>query len=167
MKKPIMYKKSIYDIDYSKLKKLGIKTLIFDLDNTLALLDDNFDYSKAKELIDELKKDFKVFIVSNSKKKRVSKYSDIFGIECVYFAMKPLTKGLNKLTKKYSLKKSEICMIGDQLVTDIFSGILFGINTILVDPLGKKDLKITGFNRTIEKLIFGLSKNFKRGKYYE
>ncbi len=33
---PDVYQKSIYTIDYSKLKEKGIKCLLFDLDNTLA-----------------------------------------------------------------------------------------------------------------------------------
>ena len=32
--KPDIYKKNIFDIDYLKLKKDGIKCLVFDLDNT-------------------------------------------------------------------------------------------------------------------------------------
>ena len=41
--KPTKYYKNIYSIDYNKLKKLGIKCLVFDLDNpncltTLAML---------------------------------------------------------------------------------------------------------------------------------
>ena len=31
---PDIYQKSIYDINYKKLKKVGIKCLLFDLDNT-------------------------------------------------------------------------------------------------------------------------------------
>ena len=43
----------------------------------------------------------------------------------------------------YNLKKEEMIIIGDQIVTDIISGKRFKIKTILVDPLGVKDLKIT------------------------
>ena len=42
--------------------------------------------------------------------------------------------------------------------------------TILVDPLGEKDLKITGLNRKVEaKIISYYQKQgvFERGKYYE
>ena len=55
-------------------------------------------------------------------------------------------------------------------MTDILGGNRFGIYTILVDPLGKKDLKITTFNRFLEnRIIKKLSKRniLKRGKYYE
>ena len=41
---------------------------------------------------------------------------------------------------------------------------------ILVDPLGEKDLKITGLNRKIEeKIVKRYEKRglFERGKYYE
>ena len=38
---PNMYKKNILDINYEKLKEIGIKCLIFDLDNTIALIDEN------------------------------------------------------------------------------------------------------------------------------
>jgi len=61
-------------------------------------------------------------------------------------------------------------MIGDQIVTDIQAGNRFGILTILVDPLGKKDLKITGLNRFLENKIikyYSKDKIFERGNYYE
>ena len=37
---PNMYQKNIYEIPYQKLKQRGIKCLVFDLDNTLRLLDE-------------------------------------------------------------------------------------------------------------------------------
>ena len=46
---PDMYLKSVYDIDYAKLKKKGIKCIIFDLDNTLAPLNMNKPSKKLKD----------------------------------------------------------------------------------------------------------------------
>ena len=92
------------------------------------------------------------------------------GVDDIYLAMKPFTRGLRKVQKKYGFQKSEMIMIGDQLVTDIKSGVKFGIKTILVDPLGKKDLKITSFNRFIENQKISKYKKenlFERGRYYE
>ena len=111
-----------------------------------------------------------VFICSNNTKKRIRPYLDDLGIEGLSWSMKPSIKSLVYLKTKYHFKKKEMCIIGDQIVTDILAGNRFRIKTILVDPLGKKDLKITGLNRQIEKLIIkhyekrGL---FERGKYYE
>lgn len=167
--RPDMYKKDIFEIDYQKLKDKGIKCLIFDLDNTLGLLEHERCPAKAKKLLKGLQKDFLILISSNNTKKRIKPYLKDLGIGGVAFSLKPLTRGLRKIKRDYGLKKKEMVMIGDQIVTDILSGNKFKIMTILVDPLGKKDLKITGLNRAIEtKIIKYYNKRglFERGKYY-
>jgi len=168
--KPTMYKKDIYDINYSKLKEMGIKCLVFDLDNTLGLLENKKCPIKTKRLLKQLQKDFFVFIVSNNTKKRILPYLEDLGIDGVSMALKPLTIGLHRIKKKNKFKKNEMVIIGDQIVTDILCGKRFGIMTILVDPLGVKDLKITSLNRKIESMIikkYSRKNIFERGKYYE
>ena len=164
--KPTMYQKSIFDIPYEKLKQEGIHCLVFDLDNTIATVYDETCPEKTKELIMELKKDFIVALNSNNNKKRLKPYLEELQIEGVYWGLKPSVRGLWHIQRKYHLKKNEICMIGDQLVTDVLSGNRFHVKTILVDPLGKQDLKVTGLNRKIENRLIqkGL---LERGKYYE
>ncbi len=167
--RPDMYKKDIFEIDYQKLKDKGIKCLIFDLDNTLGLLEHERCPVKTKKLLKGLQKDFLILISSNNTKKRIKPYLKDLGIGGVAFSLKPLTRGLRKIKRDYGLKKKEMVMIGDQIVTDILSGNKFKIMTILVDPLGKKDLKITGLNRAIEtRIIKYYNKRglFERGKYY-
>lgn len=167
--KPTMYKKNIFEIDYDKLKKMGIKCLVFDLDNTLGLIEHKKCPRNAKKLIKSLQKDFLILISSNNTKERIEPYLKDLGIGGVAFSMKPSTRGLRKIKKDYSLKKKEMVMIGDQIVTDVLSGKRFKIMTILVDPLGTKDLKITGLNRKIEaKIIKRYEKRgiFERGNYY-
>ncbi len=168
--KPTMYKKDVHDVNYSKLKDMGIKCLIFDLDNTLGLLENKKCPLKTKRLIKSLQDDFLVFIVSNNTKRRIKPYLEELGIGGVSMSLKPSTRGLRKIKHDYHLKKKEMVIIGDQIVTDILAGKRFKIMTILVDPLGKKDLKITGLNRFFEaKIIEKYEKRgtFERGKYYE
>ncbi len=168
--KPTMYYKDIFSINYRKLKKEGIKCLIFDLDNTLALIDEKKCPDKTYKLIKKLQDDFIIFIISNNTKRRIKPYMDDLGIDAVGLAMKPLTIGLRRIKKQYKLKKKEMVMIGDQIVTDIISGKNFRIKTILVDPLGKHDLKITNLNRKLESWIINRYRKrgiFERGKYYE
>lgn len=167
---PNSYYKNIYDINYKKLKKERIKCIMFDLDNTLALIDEGVPPKKVINFIKELNKDFDTFIVSNNNKKRIDKFCSYFDSEYVSKAMKPLNKGFKEVQKKKNYKKTEMCIVGDQLMTDICGGNRFGCYTILVDPLGKKDLKITFFNRFMENIIINnLSKKgiLERGKYYE
>lgn len=168
--RPTMYKKDIFAIDYQKLKDMGIKCLVFDLDNTLGLLEHKKCPKKSKTLLKSLQKDFLVFISTNNTKKRIQPYLKDLGIGGVSFSLKPSTRGLRKIKNDYNLKKKEMVMIGDQIVTDILAGNRFKIMTILVDPLGDKDLKITGINRALEaKIIRKYEKKgvFERGKYYE
>ncbi len=167
--KPTIYQKSIYDISYEKLKKKKIRALIFDLDNTVARIDQDHCPEKSKALISKLKKDFDVFLLSNNTKRRVEPYRNECEVEAVCNALKPSSRGLKKIMKK-GYSKNEMILIGDQLVTDILAGKLFSIPTILVDPLGEKDLKITKLNRFIEKKILKKYKKkniLERGKYYE
>lgn len=167
--KPTIYKKDIFNIDYNNLKEKGIKCLVFDLDNTLGLIDNKKCPRKTKKLLKELKKDFLILICSNNTKKRLKPYLKDLGIGGVALSMKPSTRGLRKIKHNYNLKKKEMCMIGDQIVTDILAGNRYRIMTILVDPLGEADLKITGLNRKIEKKIvdkYTKKGIFERGKYY-
>ena len=168
---PKMYQKSIFDISYDKLKEKGIKCLVFDLDNTLGLIDQELPNSDVVELFNKIKKDFDLYILSNnSKTERVDKYKDALGCKAQNKALKPFTRGLRRISEAGNYKKSEMAIIGDQLVTDIYAGTRYGIITVLVDPLGEKDLKITGLNRKVEaKIISYYQKQgvFERGKYYE
>ncbi len=167
--KPSIYQKTIFDIPYQKLKEEGIRCLIFDLDNTLGLISHKNCPEEAKQLIKKLQKDFTVLICSNNTRKRLKPYLEDLGVEGVAWSMKPSIKGLLQIKNKYHFYKKEMCIIGDQIVTDILAGKRFHIKTVLVDPLGEKDLKITGLNRKIEaRIIKRYEKKgiFERGNYY-
>lgn len=168
---PKMYKKSILDIDYDKLKSINIKCLMFDLDNTLLKIKKSIPKKATCDLIKKLKKDFSVFVVSNcSDHKRVSVAAERLGVEYVKFSMKPFSRGFRKIKKKFNFKKSEMCIIGDQLMTDVIGGNRYGIYTVLVDPLSAtEELKVTSFNRFFERIkLKKLAKKglLKRGEYY-
>lgn len=168
--KPTRYYKDVYSIDYKKLKEENIKCIVFDLDNTLGKIDNLECPDKTKKLLNDLKKDFTVFISSNNNRKRIEPYLKELGINGVAWSLKPSTRGLRKISKGYKFKKEEMVIIGDQIVTDILAGRRYKIKTILVDPLGKADLKITGLNRKIENIIvknYTKKGIFERGKYYE
>ena len=168
--KPSIYQKTIFDINYKQLKQEGIRCLIFDLDNTLGLISHKTCPDEAKELIKQLQKDFTVLICSNNTRRRLKPYLEELGIDGIAWSMKPSIKGLVQIKLKYHFYKKEMCIIGDQIITDILAGKRFHIKTILVDPLGEKDLRITGLNRSLEKKIIARYEKkgiFERGKYYE
>ena len=60
---PDMYQKSIYDINYKKLMKEGLRCLLFDLDNTCVPYKESVASDRLKKLFNRLKKlGFKVII---------------------------------------------------------------------------------------------------------
>ena len=167
---PKMYKKDIFDINYELLKREGIKCIIFDLDNTIAIFDEKRISSKTMNLLNKLKNDFKIVVMTNNFKTRISWLSKNLYVDFVSFALKPSNRGFKKVQKKYNYSKSEMCVVGDQLITDILGGNNFRIMTVLVDPNSKRDLNITKINRILENKIFRILKKdaiLERGKYYE
>ena len=164
--KPCMYCKSIFDINYELLKKKGISVLIFDLDNTIMTVDEEVPSDKVKDLFNKLNKDFKIFIASNNVKERVRRIGKYMNVHAFYSVVKPTKKIKKLLLHKYDVWMDKVAIIGDQIVTDIFMGNRLHMLTILVDPLGEKDLKVTYFNRWLERRIMKIIK-FSRGDYYE
>ena len=164
--KPLMYKKSIFDINYDKLKKRNIKIIVMDLDNTIATVKEQVAKKEVKELFNKLSKEFKLVIASNNFKKRVTLMCNNLPCDYFYNLFKPSKKLKRLLISKYHVNMNEVCIIGDQIVTDIFLANRIGALSVLVDPLGEKDLKITSLNRFIEKRIIKRI-NFKKGEYYD
>lgn len=168
---PDLYVKSIYYVDYQKLKERGIKCILFDLDNTVAPLSLKKPNKKIKDLFFKLKDmGFKVIIFSNSNKKRLKPFKDELEVDCAFNCKKPMQKKFKLILKEFKYKESEVVIIGDNIITDVLGGNKIGITTILINPLSTKERKITKISRIYEKFIIRrLSKKelFYRGKYYE
>lgn len=165
-----MYSEDIYHVNYERLKEQGVKCLLFDLDNTLVEPHVKVSNTRLQHLFDELKKDFQVVIFSNSRKKRLIPFKEELDVDVNYSSMKPLPFSFYKILKKYHLKKNEVVLIGDQLLTDIIGGNRVGIKTVLINPITEKDLWITKLNRMRETRKFTkLQKRglLEKGKYYD
>ncbi|MFD1412894.1 YqeG family HAD IIIA-type phosphatase [Oceanobacillus jeddahense] len=144
----------IFDLKPEKLKELGIKGIITDLDNTLVAWDvkdatpDVITWFKSME-----ENDIKVTIISNNNQERVTVFSEPLGTPFVFSAKKPLSRAFKTVAKQMDLKKEEILVVGDQLLTDVLGGNIAGFYTVLVVPVVQTDGKITRINRLIERRI--------------
>ncbi len=168
---PDMYKESIYKINYDKLKEIGIKCLLFDLDNTIVPFREKEPRIETKELFYKLKqKGFKIIIFSNSPKMRLNPFKEELNVDIYGSAKKPCSRSFYNVLKKYKFNENEVAIIGDQILTDIVGGNKVGITTILTTPLESKDPFWTKPNRIREKRIMQKLRDkslFKKGKYYE
>ena len=137
------------------IHKEGIKLILMDMDNTL--IDSKGKYSKElRRWIKNIKaKGVKFYIISNSfSESTVKRISKELGVQYLYKASKPSTKAFKKICDKYpDANKCEILMVGDQLFTDIWGANRFGIRTILVKRLNKKEIIISKIKRPFERII--------------
>lgn len=152
---PSEFVRSVFHITPEFLKDKGIKGIITDLDNTLV----EWDRPDATPMLIEWFKGMKeagikVTIVSNNNEMRVQSFADPLGIPFIFKARKPLGKAFRQALQIMSVKKAEVVVIGDQLLTDVFGGNRQKLHTILVIPVAKSDGFVTKFNRMVERRIF-------------
>lgn len=166
---PNSYQKSVFTINYTKLKEKNINTLIFDIDGTIAKADDINISKDIQKLIDKLKKSFNIILISNNHIERVKPVADLLNLKMIYDADKPLKTPYNKVIQTFNVKKENIAAIGDQTLTDIVGANEYGIYSILVDQIDKKNNIQTGMAQTLQKFMLNkLEKKhlWKNGKYY-
>ncbi|WP_268869825.1 YqeG family HAD IIIA-type phosphatase [Schinkia azotoformans] len=162
---PNEHVKSIFEIDPAKLKERGIKGIITDLDNTLVEWDRPEATPKLVEWFQKMKDHgIIITVVSNNNKERVKQFSGPLGIQYIYEARKPMGRAFRKAVHDMNLKKDEVVVIGDQLLTDVLGGNRSGLHTILVVPVAQSDGFFTKFNRRIERSI--LNRMRRKGMVY-
>jgi len=137
------------------LKDKGVTAIITDLDNTLVEWDRPDATPKLIEWFVGMKAaGIQVTIVSNNNELRVKSFADPLGIPFIFKARKPLGKAFRQALNTMSVKREEVVVIGDQLLTDVFGGNRQKLHTILVIPVAKSDGFFTKFNRMVERRIF-------------
>lgn len=153
---PKLYAPSLFDIDLKHLQRQGIKAILFDIDNTLIPWGRrDLDPKIEKWFCGLLDQGFKVCIVSNNDKKRVSDLTGPLQVPGVHRAAKPSRKGLRQALGLLGTSIQETALVGDQVFTDVLAGNRLGLYTILVTPLSKKEFIGTRVNRKLEKLVLG------------
>ena len=151
---PYGHAQNIYEIPVDFYKKLGIKVLMMDLDNTL----DSYKLFKPTErainLIKELKENnIRPIVVSNNRGKRVSSYANELDIEYIAHAKKPFPNVLNKIIKEKDINRDELLFIGDQMMTDVLATHYANVRIILTEKLVKEDQWTTHINRIFGRII--------------
>lgn len=148
------YVKNVFQIDLEKLKNEGKRVIFTDLDNTLVGATVKAPTPEIIEFLNQAKDlGFEVIIVSNNNKERVSYFAKDLSIKAAHHkALKPLKLKLRKILKQYN--RSEVIMIGDQLMTDVLVAKRLGLYTILVEPIHlHSDENSTKFNRRLERFV--------------
>jgi uncharacterized protein len=159
---PDEYVSSVYEIDLDKLWEIGKRLLLTDLDNTLVPWNHPDVPAPLLNWIQTAtNRGFKVCIVSNNTGPRVQAFAQLSGIHAVGAAKKPKPHGYRQALQQFDVPVTEAVMVGDQLFTDIRGGNLYGLYTILVLPINKKEWWGTKMTRQLEK--YAMRRLVKRG----
>lgn len=145
---------TVYNISPSQLKSHGIRAVFSDLDNTLIAWNNPDGTPELREWMEDLKHaGIPLIVVSNNSQARVQKAVASLNLPFVYRSLKPLSFGITRARKRLGLKKSEVVMVGDQLMTDMIAANSAGVRSILVKPLVNTDKWDTKINRFFEKYV--------------
>ena len=131
---------SVLDIDFEYLHRHGIKAALIDLDGTVVARGTFEVASEVRELLK--RQPLKMYIATNRPKSRdlkdLREHLNANGvIHPIGFWGKPFPKYYAQAASDHGLKPSELVMIGDRYLQDIFGANLAGLQTIVVRKLDK------------------------------
>ena len=90
---PCQYVANIHCIDFVQLKRLGIKAICSDLDNTLVPWSANQVNPELLDWIDKAQSaGFEVYLISNAVPKRFARFAELLGVRGIGKAGKPRKK---------------------------------------------------------------------------
>jgi HAD superfamily phosphatase (TIGR01668 family) len=113
-----------------------IRLLMMDFDNTIVPYTTNLPTRKMQEWLEMMSEyDIQLCVVSNSKKLRVQRFCEKFGIDCITHAGKPGTKGIEACMYQYGVQPDYAALVGDQIYTDVLGANRAGVRSILVKSI--------------------------------
>lgn len=132
----------------------GFRGLIVDLDNTLMGFRQTELEADHLEWVQQAhERGFRLVMVSNNFTERVTGIARQLNVACVPNALKPLPFGMLRALRMLGLPRRTVAVVGDQLFTDVLSGKLCGLYTILTEPIEAKDFPVTKLFRFFERLM--------------
>ncbi len=145
---------NVFELDEEFYTSNNIKGVIFDIDNTLVTSDTITPPQEIMEYFEFLEKQgIKIAIVSNNYPERVEAFCKELPYMWIARAWKPFKKNLKKVKDAFGLKAEEICLVGDQIFTDIYGGLRMKFYTVLVTAVGENETKFVAFKRIFEKAV--------------
>jgi HAD superfamily phosphatase (TIGR01668 family) len=157
---PKVQAESVLELDLEELLKIGIRGIIFDLDNTLVEWKQDNLNPEVIELVSRFKNaGFKMCILSNALEHRVEAIARLLAIPYVSRAAKPRKIPFKKALELMGTEPEETAVVGDQLFTDILGGNRMELYTIWTPPLSSTEFISTKAVRSLERIVV---KRFRR-----
>jgi len=158
---PDYYFEHYYDITTEFLKEKNIECLLIDIDNTLAPYEQEEPDERIIEWFDTLRAEgIKTALISNNNEERVTRFIAKLGVLAYFDAHKPSVEFYVSAMRRLRVPKCRTAVLGDQLLTDAWSGRRLGVRVIIVPPIKDKLTLLFRVKRAIEKPI--MKKYFRK-----
>lgn len=142
------------DISPEFLRSHGISAILSDIDNTLAPYEMPEPDERIVEWVEELKRcGISIALISNNSAERVELFNKRLGLVAYADSGKPFTKKLKKALEEIGGTRETCAVLGDQLLTDVWSARNLGVRAIVVPPIRDKKTLFFRFKRALEKPI--------------
>ena len=148
---PDYYFHSIHELDLTFFENLGIKGILFDIDNTLEPYETPVPSTQTIKLFKNLQDlGIKAAVISNNHEERVKKFCEALDVEYSFDSAKPSSKKILQAINKMKLELSDVIIVGDQLFTDIWAGNNTKIKSIFVDRINNNESFFIKLKRCLE-----------------
>ena len=161
---PYEYARSVFAIDYEKLRQLGFTAIIFDIDNTLVHHGED-STPQVDALFDRLHAlGFSTLLLTDNDEERTLRF--LKNIDSLYLceAGKPAPEGYLKALQMLGTGRNETVVIGDQMFKDILGAGNSSLPSILVHYIRQEGERWPGFRRILEKVLLLV---WRFTKYYQ
>lgn len=154
--KPVFFLDSYEEITRDFIKAHNIRTILSDLDGTLAPENERGD-SNFKRWLEMLEgEDVSLVVVSNNGQSRVDNFTKEHRLIGYGRCRKPSIEKIERNLFHKGMNPETTLFLGDQLFTDIWCGNRLGVRTALVKPIPGREKWKTKIKRNPEKVLFRL-----------
>ena len=114
----------------------GIDFLMLDFDNTIVPYTTDVPTENMERWLRMMQTSkVRLCIVSNTKKRRVRDFCEKYGLNYVMHAKKPFHRGIDECLSRFSLRKEQAALVGDQIFTDVLGANTAGLTSILIPAI--------------------------------
>ena len=140
------------DITPEFLQSIGVKTVLVDIDNTLAPYEAPDPNQRVIKWFADLRSaGIRAALMSNNDVARVRRFNMNLRLPAYYDCKKPSTRAFNAALARLGCDRADTCVIGDQIFTDVLVGKRLGLRAILVPPIHDQKTTFFKLKRLLEK----------------
>lgn len=141
-----------HELTPERLREMGIRALLVDIDNTLAPYEQPEPDDRIRAWLSDLRQaGISVALVSNNHAPRVERFNRSLGLLAFSESGKPRRKVPERAMELLGVSRDETAVLGDQLLTDAFAGKHIGLRAIIVPPIHDLPTLFFRFKRWCER----------------